>query len=403
MKSTFRVFFYLKKDKLKRNGKTPIFCRITVDSKATRFSMKLEIDPALWNIDEGKSIGKSKEAKEINLILDNTFTSLHKIYREILEKDNYVTAEKIKNAYLGLDSDATTILQLFRQHNDDLAKLVGISIAKATLQKYEVSYRKLEDFMKFKYNISDINLKEVDHRFITDFDFYMKTKSKCSVNTTYKYMKFFKKIILIAKNNGWISKDPFANYKIRFEKVDRGYLTDKEISSMMRKEFASKRLENVRDIFVFSCYTGLAYIDIKNLRQEDIQLGFDNKVWIMTKREKTNINVNVPLLEIPRKILAKYKDVLDGNKILPIMSNQKMNEYLKEIADLCGIDKSLSFHLARHTFATTVTLSKGVPIESVSKMLGHTNVQTTQIYARIINEKISYDMANLARKLKKKS
>lgn len=330
MKSTFRVFFYLKKDKLKRNGKTPVFCRITVDSKATRFSMKLEIDPALWNIDEGKSIGKSKEAKEINLILDNTFTSLHKIYREILEKDNYVTAEKIKNAYLGLDSDATTILQLFRQHNDDLAKLVGISIAKATLQKYEVSYRKLEDFMKFKYNISDINLKEVDHRFITDFDFYMKTKSKCSVNTTYKYMKFFKKIILIAKNNGWISKDPFANYKIRFEKVDRGYLTDKEISSMIRKEFASKRLENVRDIFVFSCYTGLAYIDIKNLKQEDIQLGFDNKVWIMTKREKTNINVNVPLLEIPRKILAKYKDVLDGNKILPIMSNQKMNEYLKE-------------------------------------------------------------------------
>ena len=349
MKSTFKVIFYLKKDKIKLNGKAPVFCRITIDKAATRFSLKAEIDPNLWNIDFARANGKSKEAVEINRILDNTSASLHTIYRKILDKDNYVSAEKVKNSYLGLSTDATTLLELFQQHNDDMAKAVGITVAKATLQKYKVTYKRLQQFMKARYKISDISLKEIDHRFITDFELFLRVDSKCNVNTTYKYMRFVKKIIIIARNNGWILIDPFGNYKIRYEKVDRGYLTDIELASIIEKDFGSDRLNQVRDIFIFSCYTGLAYIDVKELTHDDIRESFDKNLWIMTKREKTNVDVNVPLLDIPKQILIKYHNLIPNNKALPVISNQKMNAYLKEIATVCRIEKNLTFHLARHS------------------------------------------------------
>ena len=213
-----------------------------------------------------------------------------------------------------------------------------------------------------------------------------------------KFMQFFKRIIILARNNGLIVHDPFANYKIQLKKVDRGYLTEQEMNKIIQKKFPTKRLEQVRDIFIFSCFTGLAYIDVKELTKNHIRISFDGNIWIMTKRHKTKVNVNVPLMDIPKKILQKYEGELPDDKILPVLSNQKMNAYLKEIGDVCGITKNLTFHLARHTFATTVTLSKGIPIETVSKMLGHTNIQTTQIYARITNDKISKDMQGLSEK-----
>ena len=211
-------------------------------------------------------------------------------------------------------------------------------------------------------------------------------------------MQFFKRIILIARNNGILTGDPFANYKIRLEKVDRGYLTEDEIKIILKKKMVSERLEQVRDVFIFSCFSGLAYVDVANLKEDNIRKSFDGNLWIITKRQKTNTDVNVPLLDIPKMILEKYKGKLPNGKVLPIISNQKLNAYLKEIADVCGIKKNLTFHLARHTFATTTTLAKGVPIETVSKMLGHTNIETTQIYARITNNKISNDMQGLDKK-----
>lgn len=211
-------------------------------------------------------------------------------------------------------------------------------------------------------------------------------------------MQFFKRIILIARNNGILIGDPFANYKIRLEKVDRGYLSEDEIKIILKKKMVSERLEQVRDVFIFSCFSGLAYVDVANLKEDNIRKSFDGNLWIITKRQKTNTDVNVPLLDIPKMILEKYKGKLPDGKVLPIISNQKLNAYLKEIADVCGIKKNLTFHLARHTFATTTTLAKGVPIETVSKMLGHTNIETTQIYARITNNKISNDMQGLDKK-----
>lgn len=394
MKSTFKVLFYLKKGSEKRNGEVSIMTRVTVDGKVCQFSTKQSILPDNWNVKAGKATGKS--AGQINKLLDDIKASLNQIYHEQQRRDNYVTAEKVKNEFLGHSENHATLLNLFGKHNNDVKQLIGISKSASTYQKYEVTRKHLENFIRYKYNLSDIALQEINLMFITDFEVYLKTICKCNSNTTAKFMQFFKRIVLIARNNGIIIGDPFANYKIRLQKVDRGYLTEDEIKKILELNLVSERLEHVRDLFIFSCFCGLAYIDVVGLRKEHIRKSFDGNLWIMTKRVKTGTDVNVPLLDIPKMILNKYKNQLPNGEILPIISNQKLNSYLKEIADLSGIRKNLTFHLARHTFATTTTLSKGVPIETVSKMLGHTNIETTQIYARITNSKISSDMKGLS-------
>lgn len=373
MKSTFKVLFYLKKGSEKRNGEVAIMARITVDGKICQFSTKQNILPENWNVKAGKATGKA--AGQINKMLDDVKASLNHIYHEQQRRDNYVTAEKVKNEFLGHSENHATLLDLFVKHNNDVKQLIGISKSASTYQKYEVTRKHLEKFLMYKYKLSDIALQEINLMFITDFEVYLKTIGKCNSNTTAKFMQFFKRIILIARNNGIITGDPFANYKIRIQKVDIGYLTEEEIEKILKLNLVSERLEHVRDLFIFSCFCGLAYIDVAGLRKEHIRKSFDGNLWIMTKRVKTGTNVNVPLLDIPKMILNKYKNKLPNGKILPIISNQKLNSYLKEIADLSGIRKNLTFHTARHTFATTTTLSKGVPIGTVSKMLGHTNIE----------------------------
>ena len=345
--------------------------RITIDGKLCQFSTKQSIQPENWNVVAGKA--KGRDAGKINSLLDDIRASLNTIYHEMQRRDNYVTAEKVKNEFLGHSENHETILTLFQKHNEDVKLLVGISKTIATYRKYEVTRRHLAEFIQSKYNLSDISIREITPMFITDFELYLRTACKCGYNTTAKFMQFFKRIIIIARNNGILDKDPFASYKIRLEKVDRGYLTEDEIKIILKKKMVSERLEHVRDLFIFSCFTGLAYSDVANLREENIRKSFD-------------------------MILKKYKGKLPNGKILPVISNQKLNAYLKEIADICGIKKNLTFHLARHTFATTTTLAKGVPIETVSKMLGHTNIETTQIYARITNSKIGNDMQGLDKK-----
>lgn len=402
MRSTFRVLFFLKRDKQKANGNVPLFCRITINKEEARFGMKKDINPAIWDVKAGRAVGRTSEVVEINSLIDKTKSALFNVYNDILMSDVNVTAEKVKNHFLGGTTKHHNLIELFNRHNEDVKKLIGISKSKATYQKYEVTKKHLANFIKEKYNLSDISFKEINHLFLTDFEVYLLTSCGCNSNTTAKFMQFFKRIVIIAKNNGWIKTDPFANYKIRIKKVDRGYLSQEEVEAIMAKEFSTKRLEQVRDIFIFSCFSGLAYIDVKKLRKENIRTSFDGNLWIIGKREKTDVSFSIPLLDVPKKILEKYEGTLPENRILPVPSNQKMNAYLKEIGALCGIDKEISFHLARHTFAT-LTLSKGVSIESVSKMLGHTNIRTTQIYARITDSKISHDMNAFAGKVKSMS
>ena len=397
-RSTFKVLFYLKKGAENNSGEAMIMARITLNGVRCNFSTKQKVKTANWSVDGNKAIGRSYETNQINSLLDKIKTSLMNIYQEMLLLDNYVTAEKVRNAFMGHTQSCATILGIFDRHNEDVKSLVGIAKSAATLQKYGVTRRHLSEFIRHKYNVSDMYVNEINAMFVSDFDVYLRTMACCGANTTAKFLQFFKRIVIIARDNGLMKADPFANYKIRIAKVDRGYLSQEEVDKIAKKKLCSDRLEQVRDIFIFACFSGLAYIDVKNLSESNIKTMFDGNRWIITKRQKTNTNVEVPLLAIPERILKKYKGKSKNGLLLPVISNQKLNSYLKEIATVCDIEQRLTFHLARHTFATTVTLANGIPIETVSKMLGHTNISTTQIYARITSNKISKDMEGLSQK-----
>ena len=374
--------------------------RITLNGEIAQFSLKCEVDPDEWNPRAQRVNGKSANAVKLNGLLDNSRSIIFNHYREISEREATVSAEKVKNAFLGLKTSQFSLLELFDKHVKDLEAKIGKDLTRDTYLRYILTRNRLELFLKSKYNISDIDLREINYSFICDFEIYLKSFYSCGQNATMKFIKNLRTIILIAKNNGWIHIDPFINYKIHLEKFDRAFLSQQEIERIMNKSFSIKRLDQVKDVFLFSCFTGLSYIDVFNLRESNIRESFDGNQWIIGKRAKSNVSFNVPLLDVPKMILDKYKGTLSNGELLPVISNQKMNAYLKEIADICQINKVLTYHSARHTFATTVTLSKGVSIESVSKMLGHTNIKTTQIYARITDNKISNEMNILAGKLK---
>ena len=348
MKSTFSVLFYLKRNGQKTNGNMPIMGRITVNGQAVQFAAKVEIKPEYWNVKAGKAIGRNVEVQEVNNVLESIKTTMTKIYRDLQEKESNASPERIKNIFFGIEVKNQMLLELFKQHNEDIFKLIGISKSMVCYSKYEITRKRMTSFLKEEYHVSDISLKEINHKLITDFEAYMRGVCGCNANTTSKFIQRFKSIVLIARNNGWLQHNPFANYRIKSPKVDRGYLTQEELEAVMQKELPVKRLEQVRDIFIFACFTGLAYVDVKNLRETNVRISFDGNLWIMTKRHKTDVQSNIPLLDVPKQILEKYKGTLPNGMVLPVPSNQKMNAYLKEIGDLCGIDKNLTFHLARH-------------------------------------------------------
>ena len=399
-RSTFKVLFYLKRDKVKKDGSVPLFCRITVDGKEIRFGMKRHISPKFWDVKAGKATGRSDEAAEINTLIDNTKSAIYKVYRELQERDNSVSAEKVRNAFLGIDVGKNTLLTLFDEQNKKKKELIGKTLAASTYDKFRITRDHLAEFLITKCNLTDIPLKEINHDFICKFEHFMLATRQCSENTTAKYMQFFKHIIIVAMKSELIYKNPFAEYSIHVKKTDRGFLTQEEVEILMKMKFNTKRLERVRDVFIFCCFTGLSYIDVKNLTADNIRKSFDGKLWFIGKRGKTDITYQVPVLEIPQRIIDKYNGTLTDGRLLPVINNQNNNAYLKEIGELCQFTKKLSFHLSRHTFAT-LTLTKGVSIESVSKMLGHTNIATTQIYARVLAEKIGDEMGLFAGNISK--
>ena len=321
-------------------------------------------------------------------------------YTRMMNVDGYALPEKIRNAFLGLEEKEKTLISYFTQHNEQYAKKVGKTATQKTYSRYELTKQRMIEFLQKEYKLSDIPVKEITVTHIENFYLYLRQECEVSNNTAMKFVQRFHTILLFAQKSGLSFIDPFGNFRFNFDKTDRGYLTQEEIDTIYYKEFKSKRLEHVRDAFIFSCYTGLPYCDIYTLSSEDIKIGVDGKKWIMKDRGKTGVESFIPLLQIPLDILAKYEGKLKDGRLLPVISNQKMNEYLAEIAAICQINKRITYHLARHSFATEICLTKGVPIESVSKMLGHTNIQTTQIYARVVDRKLSHDMNMLDRKLK---
>ena len=296
------------------------------------------------------------------------------------------------------------LMEVFTQHNTQMKALVNKEFSPLTLERYETSFRHTQAFMKWKYKNNDIDVKQLKYEFIADYEFWLKSVRNCDHNTSMKYLSNFKKIVHICIKNGWLARDPFVGFKLAKREIERPFLVEEELTKIINKEFMMPRLRQVRDIFIFCCYTGLAYADVKKLTREEITIGIDGEKWIWTSRQKTDSATRVPLLPPALEILDQYKDdpqCVINKRLLPVLSNQKMNNYLKEIADACEITKKMTFHTARHTFATTVTLANGVPIETVSKMLGHRNLKTTQHYAKILDLKVSEDMGVLRAKFNK--
>ena len=398
-RKSFSVLFFIKKAKLLKNGEAPVCMRITVNGCMVDISIKRSCPVNLWNQAKENLKGKDRMSVELNHYLEITRSHVHQIYRELETSGKVITVDLVRKLYYGVDEDNKTLLQVFREHNEQSRKLIGKDFVSKTVQRYETTTRYLEEFIKKEYQLSDIALNNLEANFISKFDAFLKIEKGCAQNSAITRLKNLKKIIRIALENDWIKKDPFAYYRFKLEETDPEFLTMDEIKIILAKEFTIKRVEQVRDVFVFCIFTALSYIDVCELKQEDIHTGFDGNLWIIRKRHKTNVTSTVRLLDIPKAILEKYKDKLPNGKILPVISNQKMNDYLKEITAICGIEKTLTYHVARHSCATSVLLANGVPIETVSKILGHTNIRTTQIYARITDLKVSGDMEMLAQKL----
>ncbi|MGY3053098.1 site-specific recombinase XerD [Pedobacter sp. UYEF25] len=406
MNKRMGLFFFLKKSKVNADGLVPIYLRITIEGLRTDISSKRCIDPTKWNNQSQKVIGSSEQVRSINSCLKALEVKTHTACREMEGKQLTITSSGLKafmfdEWVLPIVMPEKTILGVFRTHNLEIRSLIGKGFAKGTVQRYETSYSHTAAFIKWKYQTDDVTLKNIDHEFVTAYDYYLRSVRNCANNSTVKYVKNFKKIVLICLANCWMEKNPFLLYKVKLKKVVREFLNMDEIQRIANHDFKFNRLSQVRDIFLFCCFTGLAYVDVVKLKKTEIVTDDKSEKWIITYREKTKTQVKVPLLRAALDILEKYEDhplCADHSRVLPVSSNQKTNNYLKEIATACNIDKELTFHIARHTFATTVTLANGVPIESVSKMLGHTDIKTTQHYAKILDLKLSQDMALLKSK-----
>lgn len=400
------LHFYAKSTKANALGLLPIYVRLTVSGKRLEYSTKKFIDKSKWSVALSKMKGTNENARSINSYLDLVKAKIIDVQMQLLHRNEVLSIENFKIMLFEDEKRARTLIPVFQDHNNRIKELIGKEYAAGTLERYTTSLKHTKDFMQWKYGAADIELSKIDHAFIMDYEFYLRSVRNCANNTAVKYIKNFSKIIKICIANDWIDKNPFANYKSKIRELERTYLSEEEIQNLIEKKFTTPRLQLVCDLFLFSCFTGLAYIDVKNLTKENITFGIDGDEWIFTHRQKTEAASKIPILPVTAMIIEKYskqKECTMQNKLLPILSNQKMNAYLKEIATICEINKELTFHMARHTFATTVTLTNGVPIESVSKMLGHKNLRTTQHYAKVVDRKVSEDMNLLKQKLADKT
>ena len=398
MIKTINVLFYLRRDKRYLSGKVPLYCRITANKERVCLTLNRQIDPSKWDAFKECVKGSNNDAVVINEFIKQVRHKIHDAHSKLLFQQENFTVKEIKDLVLGkADSKCKYLVQVFEEHNQKLKALSGATYTLGTYKKYVSTLKHIQDFILYKYHSSDLKLEDVNHEFIAELDFFLRSKKGCNNNTSVKYLKNLSKIINHALNNSWISKNPLANYKLKHEKVDRGFLTNEELDLLMGKVFTIKRLDQVRDVFIFQCFTGLAYCDTHQLTLQNILKDNNGNLWLKTARMKTHVVVNIPLLPKAIEIIDKYRssDDVPSNKLLPTPSNQKLNAYLKEIADITGITKRLSSHLARHTFATTITLANGISLESVSKMLGHSNLVTTKIYARMLDSRVFTEMQML--------
>ena len=387
------------KGKPNKSGRVPILMQLTIGQQTCHISTKQNILPEKWG--DGKPIGHTREDQAITAVLEEIRTKAYNKFLQLQGQNINVTPERLKQALLGKDQvQPRGYVEIFDQWLVEYSKMVGITTSKRTLDKYILVRNRLQDYIASQLGVKDISLEEVTPKFLSSFDNYLRVEYNMANNHAMKIRQKLRTIYKVAIDNGWVSKNPFSTVKIHFDPVERDVLTKSELTALIQTDMIFDRLEKMRDVFVFACFTGLAHCDVAGLTKENIITDEAGQVWLKTHRQKTSEMVDIPLLEIPQLIIKKYQGMKELNgKLLPTLTNSCSNLYLKEVAVRCGINKTLTFHMARHTFATTVTLSNGVPIESVAKMLGHRNIRTTQIYAKVIMDKLAEDMNNLATRI----
>ncbi|MDR1055234.1 MAG: site-specific integrase [Prevotellaceae bacterium] len=398
-RNSFNVFFFIKKTKLLSNGEATIRLRIKASGIAVESQIKRSIPPNLWEQSTESSKGRDRKSAELNEYIRMLKLKVLTIHRELELSGKLFTARLIIDKLYNAETDKRMLLGVFRKHNEDCRKLIGIDYVEITIRRFDNCCKYLGVLIQQKFGKEDLNLHEVDGEFVCDFEMFLKVERGCQQNTVIRYMKCFKKIINLAIANEWMTKNPFAGIKFQEKEVLKEVLTKEEIERIMTKDFGMERLNYVRDVFIFCVFSGLAYMDVNNLRAEHFTKDNNGDVWIRKAREKTDNMCNIPLLKIPQMILEKYRDnplCVKSGRLLPVTSNQKMNSYLKEIATRCNISKTLTTHTARYTYASIVCLANGVSMENVAKMLGHSDIRMTQHYAKVMDSSIKRDMVNVA-------
>lgn len=402
LENSYGLTFFLKSPKRKSDMIRYVYLRVTVDGIPKETSTKRKWDTRRWDQHLERATGTKEDARGINFFLDSLVNNISNYKTELINEGKTITALSIINFVKGDNPSKSKVLEEFQKHNDEVFALVPDEYALGTHARFVTARSHVEEFILFKYQKEDLEFRELNYEFIKDYEMYLKTIRKCSTNTTLKYIANFKKIVLRAIAKEIIPKDPFLLFKGKKIKILKEPLTRAELYLLEAKQFDSERLSTVRDIFVFQCYTGLAYVDVKQLKKTDIKRGVDGELWIMSNRQKTKSSTDIPLLPKALEIMDKYENCpfcMERGLVLPVKSNQKMNEYLKEIGELCKVYSPLNTHKARRTFASTVTLNNGVPIHVVKEMLGHHSISQTEDYAITEQETIGREMADLKKKL----
>ncbi len=401
LEKSLGLLFFLKQPKNQKQKERYVYLRITVNGISRELSTKRVWFPDRWNQSSGRATGSKEDAQTLNAYLEQLTSKLHQAKTHLIETGKTITSDLIKDFATGNGAYGREFLKVFAEHNERIKSLIGKDYASRTHKRYKTAYDHVASFILWKYGREDIKLTELNFEFAEAFSTWLKLTKKCAHNSSMKYISTVKSIILSAIKKGWLRLDPFAEFKITQKDVHIVPLFQNEIDAIRLKHFGLPRLDLVKDVFVFCCYTGLAYADVEKLKEYEIVLNNDGAKWILTSRQKTEIPQRIPLLKPALDLIDKYADHpihQKDQRVFPVLSNQKMNAYLKEIADLCGITKKLTFHLARHTFATTIALSNGIPMETVSRMLGHKTMRQTQHYAKVVDLKISNDMEKLKAK-----
>jgi len=397
------ILFWLNNQRANNEGKPAIYLRFTLNYKRVELATRLYVDSNSWSRQHQTAKGNSQEVIEINRQLTMIKADLFRHYNRLIALEKEVSAEILKNVYLGIGEREKTLKELLTYYEDIfMEKVSGGTKSLSTLKSFRTTRDKLVAFLSNHLKMSDIPLGKIRLSFASDFDHYLTTRDGVCGNTSMKYVKILKHVLKTAVDRGWMDTDPLAGFTCHYEEPVRDRLTMDEIMALYKKDFCVDRLNEVRDVFLFCCFTGYAYQDVAALTPANLEIGIDGEQWIVKNRVKTNNPERIPLLPIPLEIVKRYKDhPYCGNtgRLLPVNTNQRFNGYLKEIADICGINKHMTTHMARHTFATSVTLENDVPIETVSQMLGHKSIKTTQIYAKVTQKKVSNNMRELKKRL----